>query len=381
MPDRQRVLWLIKGLARGGAERLVSVMAPRIDRTRFEVEVAYLLPDADAFVPDLLRGGVRVHCLQAGRNVEPGWPARLRQLLRDGRYDIVHSHSPLVGSVARLVAPRGTRHLYTEHNMWGVYRGPTFALNALTYHRNELVFTVSDGVADSVQRPRWANISRMPPVEVLLHGVDAANAPRGSAARGRARELMGIAPETPVIGNVANFSPKKDHHTLLDAFAQVREAVPEALLLLIGMGPLEAELRTRVASEGLEDSVRFLGSRDDVQELLPALDLFVLSSRFEGLPISLLEAMAAEVCCVSTSVGGIPEALRDGKEGALVAPGSHERLAAMLATLLNDPGKMDALASAGRQRVEQGFSIGRAVRTTEAGYVRVSSTAPADPGF
>lgn len=373
MPDRQRVLWLIKGLARGGAERLVSVMAPRIDRTRFEVEVAYLLPDADAFVPDLLRGGVRVHCLQAGRNVEPGWPARLRQLLRQGQYDIVHSHSPLVGSVARLVAPRGTRHLYTEHNMWGVYRGPTFALNALTYHRNELVFTVSDGVADSVQRPRWADIGRMPPVEVLLHGVDAENAPRGPAARRQARELLGIAPETPVIGNVANFSPKKDHHTLLDAFAQVREAVPDALLLLIGMGPLEAELRTRVASEGLDSCVRFLGSRDDVQELLPALDLFVLSSRFEGLPISLLEAMAAGVCCVSTSVGGIPEAARDGHEGRLVGPGDPTALSDALSDLLRDDSARRRLATSGRARVTEDFSIQRGVQRVGTAYAPLLS--------
>ncbi len=368
MPERLRILWLIKGLARGGAERLVSVMAPRIDRSRFDVEVAYLLPDADAFVPDLLRGGVRVHCLQAARNVESGWPRRLRHLLQEGEYDVVHSHSPLVGSVARLVAPRGTRHVYTEHNMWGVYRGPTFALNALTYHRNQIVFAVSDGVASSLARPRWASIGPMPPVEVLLHGVDAENAPRGPVARRRARELLGIAPETLVVGNVANFSPKKDQHTLLDAFAQVRAAVPDALLLLIGMGPLEAELRARVASEDLDDCVRFLGSRDDVQELLPALDLFVLSSRFEGLPISLLEAMAAEVCCVSTSVGGIPEAVRDGHEGRLVDPGNPSALSDALSDLLRDEGARRRLAASGRARVSEAFSIQRAVRRVGTAY-------------
>ena len=368
MPHRHRVLWLIKGLARGGAERLVSVMAPRIDRTRFEVEVAYLVPDADAFVPDVEAAGIRMHCLQARRNVEPRWPASLQRLLRQGRYDIVHSHSPLAGSVARLVAPRGTRHFYTEHNMWGVYRWPTFAANAVTYARNERVFAVSGGVAGSVARPWWARIGRMPPVEVLLHGVDVHNAPRGAEARAEARARLGISPDIPVIGNVANFSPKKDQATLLRAFATVRERIPEALLLLIGMGPLEGQLRQTVRDLGATDAVRFLGSRDDVTELLPALDVFVLSSSHEGLPISLLEAMAAGVACVCTAVGGIPEALRDGVDGRLVPPARSDVLAEALREVMLDAAQRQRLGSNSRSRVRGEFDLSRAVARLEQQY-------------
>ena len=368
MPHRQRVLWLIKGLARGGAERLVSAMAPRIDRSRFEVEVAYLVPQADAFLPDLEGAGIRVHCLQARRNVDPRWPARLRRLLREGRYDIVHSHSPLAGSVARLVAPRDTRHFYTEHNMWDVYRWPTFAANAVTYTRNERAFAVSEGVAASIARPSWARIGRMPPVETLLHGVDVGKASHGLEARAAARDRLGIPADTPVIGHVANFSPKKDQATLLRAFAAVRERIPEALLLLIGMGPLEDQLRQTVRDLNATDAVRFLGSRDDVAELLSALDVFVLSSTYEGLPISLLEAMAAEVACVCTAVGGIPEALRDGIDGRLVPAARPDALSEALREVMLDVAKRQRLGSNARTRVRTEFDLSRAVQRHERQY-------------
>ena len=371
MFHRQRVLWLIKGLARGGAERLVSVMAPKIDRAHFEVEVAYLAPEADAFVPDLEGAGIRVHCLDARGNIEPGWPARLRRLLHEGRYDIVHSHSPLAGSVARLVAPRRTHHFYTEHNLWSVYRWPTFAVNTVTYARNERIFAVSGGVAASIARPWWSRLGRMPPVEVLLHGVDVDSAPRGREARVAARTRLGISPDVPLIGNVANFSPKKDQATLLRAFETVRERIPDALLLLIGMGPLEDQLRKTVRDLGATDSVRFLGSRDDVTELLPALDVFVLSSTHEGLPISLLEAMAAGVACVCTAVGGIPEALRDGVDGRLVPPARSDVLAEVLREVMLDAAQRQRLGSNGLARVSGEFDLSRAVARLERQYAAI----------
>lgn len=369
--ERQRILWLIKGLARGGAERLVSVMAPRLQRSRYDVCVAYLLPEADAFVPDLRSSDVEVVCLDAGRSVEPGWPRRLRALLRDEPFDIVHTHSPMPAAVARVLSPRRTRLVHTEHNMWDVYRASTFVANAVTYHRNDVVFAVSDRVADSIERPWWSRMGRTPDVEVLLHGVDPDTAPRGPEARARARTALALAPDALVIGNVANFSPKKDQHGLVEAFAMVRSEVPGVTLLLIGMGPLEEELRATVTSQGLDDAVRFLGSRDDVPALLPALDLFVLSSRYEGLPISLLEAMAAEVACVSTRVGGIPEALRDGVEGRLVPPSNAAALAAALTDLLKDSNKRAALATAGQRRVAAEFSIDGAVERTHERYAQL----------
>jgi glycosyltransferase involved in cell wall biosynthesis len=370
--SRPRVLWLIKGLARGGAERLVSVMAPQLRDRAIDLEVCYVLAGAGDFVPDLRASGVPVHCLAGTATVELGWPRHLRQLLRSQRYDIVHTHSPVPAVAARLLAPRGTALMHTEHNMWAVYRGPTYAANALTFSRNAQVYAVSAGVADSIVRPRWASVGSMPPVDVLLHGVDVDSAPRGHAARAAARRKLGLTDDDHVIGNVANFSPKKDHRNLLEAFEEVLAVSPDAILLLIGMGPLEHAIRDAVRRRGLDARVRFLGSREDVPELLPALDVFVLSSQYEGLPISLLEAMAAEVACVSTDVGGIPEAIRNDTEGRLVPPQRPDALAQAVVDLLADTRIRVDVSAGGRARVKDAFSLELAISHLARAYVRAT---------
>jgi glycosyltransferase involved in cell wall biosynthesis len=370
-----RVLWVTKGLGLGGAERLLTLTAARIDPTRFEVEVAYLLPWKDAFVPELERTGVRTICLGGRRGADPRWTLRLRRLLRTGNYALVHTHSPVPAAAARLLSRSPTRLIHTEHNVWDRYRRPTYIANALTYPRNDAVIAVSDGVADSIRRPRWVPW-RYPPVETLLHGVEPDSAPRGPEARAAARRELGLDESVPVIGTVANFTPKKDHAGLLEALDRIRVRIPEAMLLLVGSGPLEEALRADATARNLDGHVRFLGSRDDVPTLLPALDVFVLGSRFEGLPISLLEAMAAEVACVSTGVGGIPEVITDGVEGRLVPVGDPSALGDAIIEVLDDRDERAALAAAGRARVEAEFSIQRAVRRTEEIYTDTLTEVP-----
>ena len=364
---RGRILWLTKGLGLGGAERLLTVMAPKLDPERFELEVAYLLPWKDAFVPTITGAGIAVHCLGASRTVDPSWVWRLRRLLHDGDFDIVHTHAPVPAAAARLLAPRGTRFVHTEHNVWQRYRLPTRLINAWTYGRNTLAFGVSDGVTDSIAPPIWA-LGRPPTAVTLLHGVDADEVPRGSQARARARELLHLDVEVPVIGTVANLTRKKDQATLLAAIDRLRARVPDVVLCLIGSGPLEEELRSDVQRRGLEEHVRFLGSRDDVPELLPGFEVYTLSSRYEGLPISMLEAMAAEVAVAVTAVGGIPEAITDHLDGVLVPAGDPEALSRAYAEVLGDPGLRGRLAVAGRARVADAFSIDRAVQVTAAAY-------------
>jgi glycosyltransferase involved in cell wall biosynthesis len=364
-----RVLWLTKGLGLGGAERLVVQMAARLDRQRYALDIAYVLPWKDAFASDLRASGIRPICLGARRTIESGWVLRLRRLLEVRDYAVVHTHSPVPAAAARLLAPSSVQLVHTEHNVWERYGRLTYAVNAATYHRNAAVIAVSDGVASSVRSPRWLlGRRRLPPVETLHHGVDLAHVRQGDRAHGAARHSLGIADSTPVIGSVANFTPKKDHAGLLQAAEQVRARIPDVRWLLIGSGPLETELRVEVDRRGLNSCVIFLGMRSDVLELLPALDVFVLGSTFEGLPISLLEAMASGIACVATEVGGIPEVITDGEQGRLVRPGDPRSLAEAVVALLRDRSRREALAKAGQARVEAEFTIDYAVRRTEELY-------------
>jgi glycosyltransferase involved in cell wall biosynthesis len=284
-------------------------------------------------------------------------------------YALVHTHSPVPGAAARLLARSPTRLVHTEHNVWDRYGRLTYTANAATYRRNAAVIAVSDGVAGSIRAPRWLLGRRsLPPVETLHHGVDVAHIRHGERARRAARHSLGIDDTTTVIGTVANFTPKKDHAGLLRAAEQVRDQIPDTRWLLIGSGPLESELRLEVERRGLSSCVLFLGMRSDVLELLPAFDVFVLGSTFEGLPISLLEAMASGVACVATEVGGIPEVIADGVQGRLVRPADPRALADSVVGLLQDRPRREALARAGQQRVEAEFTIEHAVRRTEELY-------------
>jgi glycosyltransferase involved in cell wall biosynthesis len=354
------VHWLTKGLGRGGAEQLLCELVPEIDRTRFTVEVAYVLPWKDALVTTLEAMDIPVHCLGGGR---VRWIARLRSLCRRQAYDIVHTHMPLPGAAARLVVPRTSRFVHTEHNLWARYRWPTRVANRATFERNASVVAVSQAVADSIAPPRRG---RGVPVEVVRHGIGA-TAPVTTA---EARRRLGIDAGVPVIGTVGTLSEKKDQRTLIAAFALVLAEHPDALLVLVGGGPLEADLRAQVAAAGIRDRVMFAGLRDDVPEILYGFDVFAMSSRHEGLPIALVEALAAGVPSVVTHVGGIGEVIEDGREGFLVPPADPAALAGAITRLLDDPDLRAAMGERATARAED-FSIAPAAERIQEIYEEV----------
>lgn len=363
------MLWLVKGLGRGGAEQLLVSTAGHIDRRRFAVEVAYVLPWKDALVEPLEARGVPAHCLGGGRAFDVRWVARLRRLVRSRPFDLVHAHLPFAALGARLaLGPGGPPVVYTEHNVWERYRPAMRWANALTYRRNAAVIAVSDAVQASVRAHENAFV-RVPSIETVVHGVDLDETHHGADAARRARRVLGLGPDELVIGTVANFTPKKDQHTLLAAVALLPRSLPWRLVL-VGSGPLEVSLRAAVDELGLGHRVMFAGSRDDVPEILPAFDVFVLSSRYEGLPISLLEAMAAGVPVVATAVGGIPDAVADGVTGVLLPPGDPGVLADALGGVLGDSDRRVRMGAAAREAAER-FSILPAVRTIEQIYERV----------
>jgi glycosyltransferase involved in cell wall biosynthesis len=363
--ERVRVLWLTKGLGRGGVERLIASSIRHFDRERFDVEVAYLLPWKDAFVTEIADAGVPVHCLGRRGWANAMWPLRLRRLVRDQRYDIIHTHMPLSAAIARLTLGRRPRFVHTEHNVWERHRRPSRWANSLTFGRNAAVVAVSASVAQSIHPPRVA--VHKPPVEVLLHGINLNEIRLLTADRVRARAALSLDPADVVIGTVGNFTRKKNQQMMLHATALLAERIPNIRLVLIGAGPLEQNLRQLATRLGIDDRTVFTGSRRDVLELLPGFDVFCLSSQFEGLSIALVEAMATGVACVATAVGGIPEVIEDGVSGLLVAAGATDELVDTLELVLHDKSLRARLGEAGRVRASA-FDIGRAARRLQALY-------------
>jgi len=361
----KRILLLIKGLNRGGAEQLLVSAAPYLDRSRFAYEVAYLLPTHDAMVASLREAGLQVGCLNGARGV--GWIRRLQRVVREQRIDLLHIHSPYaaIGARAALTGRRSPRIVYTEHSVWEGYRRATYWGNLLTFPRNDHVFAVSEHVQASLRYPRSLPL-RMPPVEILYHGIDPSALPE-SPGPDEVRSELGIPEGVPVVGCIANFTPQKAHRFLLEAIALLRRQIPEVRLVLIGAGQLESEVRRHAQNLGLDGSVVFTGSRPDAPRIAACFDVFALSSVQEGLSIGLIEAMALGTPAVVTRAGGLPEVVRNGTEGVVVPPADAQAIAGALRTLLGDSALRRRMGEAARRRALD-FDIRKTVRRIEQVY-------------
>jgi glycosyltransferase involved in cell wall biosynthesis len=365
---RHRCLWLTKGLGRGGVERLLLDMLALVDTDRFEIDVAYVLPWKNDYQPALEELGARVTCLGRGSSRSPRWAYELARLQRQRGYDLIHSHAPVPGVAARLLTRWGAAPalVHTEHNVWDRYRWPTRAANAVTINRNQVVVAVSDKVAASIQPPFGRH---RPRIETIHHGtvLDSIRSfsPEDRAAR---RAVLGLPERAFVLGKVATMTAKKDHPTLLRALAG-EGPIAQVHLMLVGTGPVEQDVRRLAGELGISDRVTFLGSRDDVFELLPLLDAFVLSSRHEGFPISLVEAMATGLPCVATTVGGIPEILRHEVNGLLVPPGRPDELRAAITRFVTETALAAACGTAARSSAES-LDLRQCVATLQELYIQ-----------
>jgi glycosyltransferase involved in cell wall biosynthesis len=182
------------------------------------------------------------------------------------------------------------------------------------------------------------------------------------------RQRLDLAPGRQVVGMVGRMYEQKGHRYLLDAWPAVHVAQPEAVLALVGDGPLRAELEAQAARLGISDSVRFLGTRTDLPALLDLCALVVLPSLFEGFPLIVLEAMAAGRPVVGTRVCGASEAIVDGETGRLVPPADPDALATAIVRLLRTPVKARRMGQAGRLRAVRDFDIRRMAAQTHRVY-------------
>ena len=371
-PERPlRVLWLIKGLGAGGAERLVVQSARHRNPALVWPAVAYLLAEKSTLVASLEEQGASpVRCLDARAPWDPRWAWRLRRMLASEHYDILHIHSPLAAVGARLVVrslPRRKRPriVVTEHNVWSSHAPLTRWADGLTAGSSELHLAVSEAVLQSMParlRPRG---------RVVRYGVEAAEIRRQAPDRSVARQALGIGDTEIVIGTVANLRATKGYPDLLRAAVEVVRDAPAVRFVSVGRGPLEAELREERDRLGLGDHFDFLGFRPDAVELMTAFDIFCLPSHHEGLPIVLMEALALGLPVVATRVGGVAELVRDGYEAVLVEARQPDRLAAALLALVNDPARRAAMSACARERGEK-LDAQTAVATIEAAYCEVA---------
>ena len=245
--------------------------------------------------------------------------------------DLVHCHLPLSAVVGRLAARRGNVPVvYTEYNLQERYRWQTRWLNRVTWRMQDRVIAVSEGVAISIGK----HLPDSVPVSVVRNGIpELPFTAKSYDAPSRFRSSVGLA-TAPVVGTIAVFRAQKRLDLWLQAAKEIANDVPEARFVIVGDGPSRGELEAAVAAANLQDRVLMPGLQSNIVDWLSCMDVFMMTSEFEGLPLALLEAMMTGTPVVGTAVGGIPEVIEDGDNGFLVPFGETERLAERAVELL-----------------------------------------------
>ena len=358
-----KVVHVVESMRRGGAESVV-IEHVRLAAADIEVVVVALNFGGPA-LEAAQAAGARVHLLGKGA-ARLGGVRHLASILRAERPDVVNGHNATGGLYAVAAAALAAVPVVfrTEHTIHFDGRHSVIYpwLEPLSTARSRRVVCVCEAVRDShVRRMRWAT-DRFVTVNNGIATLDPAR------PASEVRRALGLLAEHVVLLSVGSLTVQKAQDVLLDAFAAVAGRHPDARLLLAGEGPLRAALEQRITERGLSNAVRLLGDRADVADLMAASDGFVLSSRREGLPMTLIEAMRAGRATVSTRIGGTADAVVDGETGWLVPVGDASALAEALECLLVDSARRERFGAAGRQRFLARFTAERMVRETESLY-------------
>lgn len=361
--DRIRVLHInLAPPGTGGIERLLVNFFDCLHGDDFDISLC-ILDGESATGKQLEARGCKLWTLHRKRDgFDRGVYPRLTRVLQDYRPDIVHMHGTgclIFGSPAARWAGIGNL-VFTSHSSllrpFSMRRAVLASLLRWTPGRV--------AVSEAARRVLVRNyrVSRKS-VAVIYNGVDLARfAP---TPKNPANEIT--------IGFCGVFRPEKRLPLLIEAFAQLRQRGRGARLLLVGDGVAMSECRQLVQSLGIADRVTFAGEQADVRPMLQEMDVFVLPSRIEAMPVALLEAMALEKAVIASAVGGIPEIVEDGVSGLLTRKGEVAELTNALARLQGDGELRQRLASAARRRVEEKFSLEQMMRQYANLYRRLAS--------
>lgn len=368
---KKRILHIIYSLYRGGAERVIEAHLETARDARYEFAVCSLTGGGD-LVGRLEATGARVHLLEKGRRGNLGVLPRIIGLVRRERIDLLHLHNPpaaLWGTLAAQLGCPGIPIVRTEHRP---FRPDTITvvhrmLYASLTKRARRVICVCDAVRDSYSARFPALAERFVTVHNGIRLEPFENLP----PKDHCRKKFKLPPGVHLLGTVGRLVPVKNHLGLITAFHGIKKQVPDAHLAIVGEGELKEIIVTHAGDLGVADSVSILPATPDIAQFYGALDLFVLPSHSEGLPLTLLEALAAGLPTVATAVGGIPEIITEGVDGHLVPAGGTTGIAEMAAALLLDRKRAAVMGEAGRGTVRRRFTAGRMVEGIERIYEEV----------
>lgn len=367
------VLQAITRLIVGGAQETVMYIAALLDKDRYRVDVlsgsqtgseGSLIEEVRSreisliIMPEMRREVNPIHDLLT--------LVKMRRIMRSKRYTIVHTHSSKAGVIGRIAARLAgvpiivhTVHGWSFHEHMAPWLNKIYiVLERFTMSFTDAMVVVTDrdigkGLQAGIGKPEQYHLIRS---AIPLEEFDPAGVNREAA-----RQELGIPPDAPVLGNVGRFSAQKNPLDWVRVAALVAEKIPGCYFLMVGDGPLRAEVEAFIAENGLSERTILTGLRRDVPEMLAAIDVFLLTSLWEGLPRVIPQAMAMQVPVVANRVDGIAEAIVHRETGFLCTPGDLEGQAVHCLKLLGDEKLCHEIGRRGRTYALQEFDVHRMV--------------------
>jgi L-malate glycosyltransferase len=361
------VLHIIKSLGRGGAEMLLPETLRQHNKQQFKFHYIYFLPWKDQMVSAIEKEGGAVVCIPAKNNASILLAVRkIAAYVRKHNIQLIHCHLPWAGMAGRLVGKlTGVPVVYTEHNKWERYHKLTYYMNKLSFGFQQRVIAVSAEVANSIK----INYGKAKPrIEVVANGADTAKYARMQTGENDIRKQLNIPATATVIGITCVFRAQKRLGTWLEIAQALHAKHPDTFFIIVGDGPLRDEVHAKAKALGTDKYVFFAGLQTETRPYFTAMDMFMMSSEFEGLPIALLEAMSMNCVPVCTAAGGIPEVIKDGVNGLLVPVEQPLQLVDRLSQLVQQPDRVAQMKQAARETVINSFSMKKMVTELEDIY-------------
>lgn len=372
MSEPMRVLHLIDSLRYGGAETLLFELTSRLDAYGFRPSVFYCEPGP--LVDEFKRKKIPVTRLAWLARVDPLLLAGMVNAIRKEHPQIVHTHlfkSDFHGRLAARMAGVPVV-VSTLHNCNAWAKNPLFGWTyGFTAKFADKFIAVADEVRD--YDIRYLHI---PPQKILtIPNAVSVERFEGQSDKGLAvRKEFNISADAPLLGMIGRLEPQKDHENFLRAAARIHTDHPAARFFIVGDGSLRGQLVALTHTLGLQDAVTFCGLRKDIPAVMAALDMLVISSQYEGLPVVLLEAMAAGLPIVSTAVSGVISVVADGETGILVPPSNSDALADACLRLIGNPELRRKMGQNGYARVKSRYGMTAMTEKTVALYRDLIST-------
>jgi len=384
--NKKNILHLIESLNMGGAQKIICQLASAVSEDGYNHSICSLL-QSGPYEKIIRDEGIDLTVLHLKRRSIILFPLfvydlfrlfkRLSNIVKKKQIDVLHAHLPDSSLIAIVIGwLTGTPVVLTVHNNFSLpskrnapFRDAvrTFVTNAV-FKRADYIITVGNDIRDSLINVLGDKVT----IKTVYNGIDY---PRYSSSDGldslRFRQSLSVSSDAQLISMVGRLEKQKGHVYLIAAAAQLKEKYPDVVFLLVGEGGLREQLVAQAQYYKIEDNIRFLGNRDDVPAILRVSDLFVLSSIYEGIPLVILEAMAAGLPVVATNIAGSRELIESGVDGVLAESEDPEAIAQAIDSMLSDVGRSREMSVRAQIKVKERFTLQKMVSGTEDVYQEV----------